>query len=215
MTEPANKTAETRPAGTAKRKRRSDALANRELLLQAAFELVSEGGPDGLTVVAVARRAGLNRSTAYQHFRDRDELADAVNESFAERFRNLSLEPRPIGEHFDFFVEHFQRNPEIARMWIYKLLQGDGTPAAQFNSGAINRLADSHRGQDDIDAEMLAMIVTSATMVWSLTANRADTDDATRAREAARFSRELKRLFLFGALRPEKWPNLAAELSED
>lgn len=215
MEEPAQTTVKGKSAGSTKRKRRSDALANRELLLQAAFELVSEGGPDGLTVVAVARRAGLNRSTAYQHFRDRDELADAVNESFAQRFRDLSLEPRPIGEHFDFFVEHFQHNPEIARMWIYKLLQGDGSPAVQFNSGAIDRLANSHRGQDDIDPEMLAMIVTSATMVWSLAANSKGVDDATRAKEAARLSRELKRLFLFGALRPEKWPHLVAELAED
>lgn len=215
MEEPAKKAAKGRSAGSTGRKRRSDALANRELLLQAAFDVVSENGPDALTVVAVARRAGLNRSTAYQHFRDREELADAVNESFAQRFRDLSLEPRPIGEHFDFFVEHFQRNPEIARMWLYKLLQGDGTPAAQFNSGAVNRLAASHRGQNDIDAEMLAMIVTSATMVWSLSANSKSVDDATKQKEAARFARELKRLFLFGALRPEKWPNLVAELAED
>jgi hypothetical protein len=36
-----------------------------------------------------------------------------------------------------------------------------------------------------------------------------------RAEEGtARFARELKRLYLFGALRPEKWPDLVAELED-
>ena len=44
---------------------RSDARASRARLLAAAKELVAEDGLDALTVVGVARRAGLNRSTAY------------------------------------------------------------------------------------------------------------------------------------------------------
>ena len=57
---------------------RSDAQESRAALLLAARELVAERGIDALTVSGVAQRAGLNRSTAYQHFRSRDELIDAV-----------------------------------------------------------------------------------------------------------------------------------------
>ena len=46
-------------------------------LLDAARELIREDG-SGLTLAAVAARAGLARSSVYQYFRSREELLDAV-----------------------------------------------------------------------------------------------------------------------------------------
>ena len=69
---------------------RSDAKASYKALVAAARELFAERGPDGLTIVEVAKRAGLNRSTAYQHFRNRQQLSEAVAEQF--------FHPCPIDE---------------------------------------------------------------------------------------------------------------------
>ena len=66
------------------RRRRSDFDRNRTRLLAAARRLVAEHGPESLTVSEVAHQAGLNRTTAYQHFRSRDELVGAVLEEMAE-----------------------------------------------------------------------------------------------------------------------------------
>lgn len=197
------------------RPRRSDARNNRAALLAAARELVAESGPEALTVVSVARRAGLNRSTAYQHFKSRDELVRAVSDVFAEEVSRLFREPRPFGEQVEYFVRYFREHPDHARIWLFRLLDGQGGSNASLGWGdyirAIERLAASPRSQDGIDAEMFGIIGLNAALVWSLMADPRG-DGAQGGEQTARFARELKRLYLYGALRPEKWPELVAEL---
>jgi AcrR family transcriptional regulator len=49
-------------------------------LLDAALEIIGEAGPQGLTIRAVARRAGVSHAAPYRHFTDKDELILAVVE---------------------------------------------------------------------------------------------------------------------------------------
>lgn len=51
---------------------------SRTKLLAAATELLVEGGPQSVTVDAVAERSGVAKSTLYRHFRSVDELLLAV-----------------------------------------------------------------------------------------------------------------------------------------
>jgi AcrR family transcriptional regulator len=113
-----------RGAGARERALRSDAKASRETLLAAARDLFAERGPEALTIVEVAKRAGLNRSTAYQHFRSRDELTHAVAGVFAKEIRELFREPRGFAEQVEFFVHYFGEHPDIARLWIFHLMTG-------------------------------------------------------------------------------------------
>jgi AcrR family transcriptional regulator len=55
-------------------------------LVEAARHLLKEEGPDGLTVRAAARRAGVTHSATYRHFPSKDALLAAVAE---EGFRSL------------------------------------------------------------------------------------------------------------------------------
>lgn len=197
---------------------RSDAQKSRAALLTAARELMAETGPEALTVVAVAQRAGLNRSTAYQHFKSREQLLRAVGDSFAEEVRRMFGQPRDFGEQVDFFVHYFRDHPDIARVWMFWLLSDGGEPTPEGWTdyvSALEKLARSHRSQDGIDAEMLGVIGMSTALVWSLMVRqRAESDEEARA-ETLRFARELKRLFLFGALRPESWPEFTAEFENE
>lgn len=197
---------------------RSDAQKSRAALLTAARELMAETGPEALTVVAVAQRAGLNRSTAYQHFKSREQLLRAVGDSFAEEVRRMFGQPRDFGEQVDFFVHYFRDHPDIARVWMFWLLSDGGEPTPEGWTdyvSALEKLARSHRSQDGIDAEMLGVIGMSTALVWSLMVRqRAESDEEAHA-ETLRFARELKRLFLFGALRPESWPEFTAEFENE
>ena len=205
------------PTRTTDRPLRSDARASRATLLAAARELVAEDGLDVLTVVGVAERAGLNRSTAYQHFRSRHDLVDAVGAQFARELRAMFSEPRELGAQIDFFSHHFRENPDIARIWMFHLLRDEASAANpgwdQYVS-ALERLADSPRSQDGIDPEMLCVIGMTSALVWSLMVRQRTSSEKQARAETARFARELKRLFLHGALRPESWPELAEELAE-
>jgi AcrR family transcriptional regulator len=201
----------------AKRSKRADAQESHATLLQAARELVAERGMDGLTVVAVAQRAGLNRSTAYQHFRTRDELIDAVRSEFGREVRRIFSEPRQIGDQIDFFVHYFRDRPDIARMWMFRMLSDHDETASRGWADyvqALERLGQSPRSQDGIDAEMLGVIGMTSALVWSLMARNRSTSEAESRLLSERFARELKRLFLHGALRPEAWPELVRELED-
>ncbi|WNV88855.1 helix-turn-helix domain-containing protein [Umezawaea sp. Da 62-37] len=53
--------------------------ANRlRALLDAGRDLVTESGPDALTLAALARRVGLSRPSLYEYFRSREELVAAI-----------------------------------------------------------------------------------------------------------------------------------------
>lgn len=195
------------------RRQRSDALLSRAALLEAARALFAERGPEALTVVEVAKRAGLNRSTAYQHFKTRDDLVRAVGDEFAREVRSFFAEPRPLGDQMDFFVHYFRERPDIARLWLFNLLGDRNENAAGWDDyiRGMEQLAKSSRAQPGIDPEMLGVIGMTSALVWSLMVRqRCESDDAALS-ETQRFARELKRLFLFGALRPEGWPELSAE----
>jgi AcrR family transcriptional regulator len=58
----------------------------RRALLDAAKTLLLEGGPDALTLRAVARAAGVSQTAPYRHFHDRAALVAAVAE---DGFRRL------------------------------------------------------------------------------------------------------------------------------
>jgi AcrR family transcriptional regulator len=61
----------------ANRKPRADSVRNRELLLEAAAQVFSAGGPQA-SLEAVARRAGVGIGTLYRHFPTREALFEAV-----------------------------------------------------------------------------------------------------------------------------------------
>lgn len=199
------------------RPRRADAQESRAALLRAARELVADRGMEALTIVAVAQRAGLNRSTAYQHFRSREDLVDAVRIEFGREVHRIFSEPRPVGEQIDFFVHYFRDHPDIARTWLFRLLS-DRDEISRKGWGdyvtALERLAGSPRSQDGIDAEMLGVIGMTSALVWSLMARSRSNSEREAQAQTERFARELKRLFLYGALRPERWPELVEELED-
>lgn len=83
----------------ARRKPRADSLRNRELLLVAAGEIFSTGGPQA-SLEAVARKAGVGIGTLYRHFPTREALFDAVYRHEVEQLRaraeQLLEEPDPV-----------------------------------------------------------------------------------------------------------------------
>lgn len=71
------------------RRRRADAVRNRERLLEAAKEVFSAGSPDA-SLEAVARRAGLGIGTLYRHFPTREALFEAVYRREVEQLAELA-----------------------------------------------------------------------------------------------------------------------------
>jgi AcrR family transcriptional regulator len=56
----------------------------RDALVEAAVELVREGGPEALALRELSRRVGVSHAAAYRHFADREALVDVVAERALE-----------------------------------------------------------------------------------------------------------------------------------
>jgi len=195
------------PEAPEPRPRRRDFEENRRRILTAARLVLAERGPEALTVSEVAERAGINRSTAYQHFRTRDALAADVMREVAEELTGKLGETGALWGQVDemslFFVEH----PELARLMVHQLLAESPLPERAWRGylSQVRRIAQSRDAQPDIDAEMLGHLLICVGMLWPLLA-RAQYDDAASVRRATRrMARELRRVLLHGVLRPEAW----------
>jgi AcrR family transcriptional regulator len=81
------------------RKPRSDAVRNRERVLEAAKAVFRAGGPDA-SLEAVAKRAGVGIGTLYRHFPTREALFEAVYrrevEQLSELAEQLKSAPAPV-----------------------------------------------------------------------------------------------------------------------
>ena len=59
----------------------------RRVLVDAAFDLIGEGGAEAVSVREAARRAGVSPGAPFRHFASRDALLAAVAEEAQRRFR--------------------------------------------------------------------------------------------------------------------------------
>lgn len=71
------------------RRRRADAVRNRERVLEAAKAVFSAGGPEA-SLETVARRAGVGIGTLYRHFPTREDLFEAVYRREVEHLADLA-----------------------------------------------------------------------------------------------------------------------------
>lgn len=73
----------------------------RRVLVEAALQLVSEGGMEAVSVREAARRAGVSPGAPFRHFPSRDALIQAVAEEAQRRFRaeiDAALAAAPAGD---------------------------------------------------------------------------------------------------------------------
>lgn len=78
----------------------------RRVLIDAAMQLVGEGGPEAVSVREAARRAGVSPGAPFRHFPSRDALMNAVAEEAQRRFRaeiEAALADAPSDDPLDRF----------------------------------------------------------------------------------------------------------------
>lgn len=199
----------TAPA-RARRRRERDPAATREAILTAARAMMAEHGPAGLTLTEVARRANVNRGTAYQHFATRDEVIAAVlDTTFASTKATLDADaPDTLEARIDQTVRYLVAHPELVRLSLFRILGGVPNPREDLWADYRDRvraLVAGPGGQPDVDADALAVILLGGTLLWSMRVHTGVEPPAA----TDRYLRELKRLLLHGVLRPERHPELA------
>lgn len=141
-------------------------------LIETAVRLISERGVGALSIAALARAMGINRTTVYYHFESRDALLGAVKHWSAQQLaKGMDLDvPRPdrIGHISRFVLE----NPELVRLWIDDFIAGrdirDSYPRwDELVAGTRQRFA-AENPADPADAEVYCTMMLAAAVIGPL-----------------------------------------------
>ncbi len=211
-----------------KPRRPRDPGATRKVILEAAMTHLAEYGPDGLSLSEVARAAGVNRGTAYQHFETREALIKATLARVSETMREavfggpeMEGERREQGagpmEFTDRIARFGMENPELCRVWLFDLLASDDPAADPFwkeYAGSLAHFTASDKAEEGVDSEVLSVILVASAFLWPVWARGHDKDGKERRHLADRFVRETMRLSMYGSMKPAEFPEIAERLAK-
>lgn len=137
-------------------------------LIETAVRLISEKGADALSIAALARAMGINRTTVYYHFDSRDALLHAVtNWATAELAKGMDLAASSISERTGHITRFVLENPELVRLWINDFVDGRDIrdsypPWDDFVTGMAGSFKELGK---DIDAEIYCVMLLCAAIV--------------------------------------------------
>ena len=93
-------------------------------MIETAVRMISDKGADALSVAALAREMGINRTTVYYHFDSREALLDAVTDwASAELAKGMDLGV-PMPERMDHITRFVLENPVLIKLWIDDFVSG-------------------------------------------------------------------------------------------
>ena len=190
-------------SGQAAQRRNKGYEETHQQLIEAAVSLISEKGVEALSVAAVARAVGINRTTVYYHFDNRDALLAAVKRWSADQLAKGILLAAPQQERMDFITRFVLENPELIKLWIDDFLSpGDIRDRYPFWDMLIDGLR-IKPGGDEIEPEVYGIILlTSAIIGPRIYRNSVRPDESTDS-VVARFRSEHQRMLRHHSLLKE------------
>lgn len=155
-----------------------------EAILEAAADLMIEGGLDGASIDQVARRAGVTRPTVYRRYSSRTELlVAAIHWTFRYQPEDLP-EPRDIEELLRWWAQAIEapENARIRRLTLRLMPSAQDHPefAEAFRRlsveprnamvrGVLEREQERGRFPRDADLEVVRQILAGAVAVHLIT----------------------------------------------
>jgi AcrR family transcriptional regulator len=167
-------------------------------LIETAVRLISERGTEALSITALAREMGINRTTVYYHFDSREALLHAVSSwATAQLARGMDHDlsaPERIGHITRFSVE----NPELIKLWIEDFVSGSDIRDSyscwdELVRGTGQQLAEQNPGEE-IDAEIYCLMLLAASIISPRVYRNAVNPTASTEDIVARFVREHQRV---------------------
>ena len=185
--------------------------ATRQKLIAAASKLIVEKGINSVSVVAVAKAAGITRPGAYYHFKTRDALLEAVrNDTDHQLVRTLagSKEDKYL---YSQAAEFAAEDQDTIYLRIQRMLeQGADDVIIRSRRRGLTRAAREGLVKPGVEPD-IAAIITSTTLISSFLAVSEFKQKSRRHKQARLFGKTNYQLVFDGALLPEKlqhWPKL-------
>jgi AcrR family transcriptional regulator len=204
----------SRLTSPARKPRRRNPAATREVILEAARKILASDGPEALSILSVTHAAGVNRGTIYLHFENREAVIAAAVESVSQALlQSVYGEQADLSENDVANIDHAalaerlaafaMDNPDLCRVWLFQVLASPDPYKDPFWRQYVSLLkvfAQTPLAQEGIDAEVLSVIVLAGTFLWPVWARAGSLNEAERKAATERFGRELLRLSAHGTL---------------
>jgi AcrR family transcriptional regulator len=168
-------------------------------MIAAAVRLISEKGVDSLSIAAVARTLGVNRTTVYYHFESRDALIKAVQEWSAAQLAKAFRLHIPTHDRIDYLTRFVLENPELIKLWIEEFVSSGDMRNTYPQWDALLDAVRTNMEVDDagepVDTEVLCVILLTSTIIAPrVFRNRVSPDENTDS-VVRRFQSEQQRWF--------------------
>ncbi|WHO40195.1 helix-turn-helix domain-containing protein [Sphingobium sp. AP49] len=169
-----------------------------QMLIELAVGLIADRGIDALSLSALARAAGVNRTTIYYHFTDRDALVAAVKLWSSQQIVAAFRPELPRQARIDYVTRFVLENPAIMSLWIEDFIApGDIRASYPHWDALVSGIGTSLSvafPDEVIDAEVYCvMLLTSALIGPRVFRHRVAPDLGTEA-TIARFRQEQQRV---------------------
>jgi AcrR family transcriptional regulator len=215
------------PTSKPRPRRKRDPESTRISILEAAKTILAQDGAEGLSVSSVAKLAGVNRGTAYQHFQVKEDLIratldwvsyqllDAVFKGWDSDGKRPESFPQPDLAHLPDVIngmaafnlrlaEYAIENPDIGRIWLYDVLSRKNPKDDVFYKRfelALKEMATSDATHDDMDTEVLAVLMLTGYFLWPVWVRSHASGKKERKAMAERFASEVTRFSMRGVFR--------------
>lgn len=211
-----------------RQRRARDPVETREAILRAARTLLAKDGPEAISLSEVAHLAGVNRGTAYQHFKTREKLIEATAAWVSDKmFRAVFGDPATIGERrveqvdtadlTDRLASFAMENPELCRIWLLQVLSSPAPEEDPFwreYEGSLSRFTATTMAEDGVDAEVMSVLTLAGAFLWPVWARSHAKSEEERRTLSRRFSQEMLRLSMYGSMRREHFPEIVDRLGK-
>ena len=168
-------------------------------LIATAVRLLAENGVESLSVSALARAVGLNRTTIYYHFPDRDAMVRAVKDWSTEQLAKAMQLEAPQGDRMAHIIGFVLENPQLMKLWIDDFI-APGDIRDRYSRwdelvGGLQRSFSANNPQETFDAEVYAVMMLAGAIIGPRIFQNsvAQASDSETIRQ--RFMVELRRQF--------------------
>jgi AcrR family transcriptional regulator len=186
------------PQANAQRRNKGFEDTHQEMI-ETAVRLISERGVDALSISALSRAMGINRTTVYYHLENREALISAVKAWSAEQLARAFKTAAPTPDRIDYITRFVLENPELIKLWIDDFLSpGDVRDRYPSWDGLVegfrHNLGGETASKEVGDAEIFAAIMMTAATIGPRVFKYSVSPDADNDAVIRRFRNEWLRI---------------------
>jgi AcrR family transcriptional regulator len=134
-------------------------------MIETAVRLISAKGVDSLSISAVARSMGMNRTTVYYHFSSREALLEAVKAWSAEQLAKAFEPIATQQERIDYITRFVLENPELIKLWIDEFISPGDIRGRYPHWDALVEGIRTFAADETVDAEVYSVILLTSAII--------------------------------------------------